>query len=874
MTGVLQETRHLAAMLGLAVALSFGVSGTPAARQACTPGIITRVGATTLNETSRSPSLSETGRYVAFESRAPDLDGDITLDVFVYDRALCTFELVSASSGGTKGNSSSQQASISGDGRFVVFESPANNLVPSDVNASFDVFVRDRLLGLTTLVSVNSAGVQPAAGGSVDPEISGNGQFVAFISDATTLVSGDTNNEHDLFVRDLVNGTTERVSISTAGGQGDSPFGIGVGFPVISPDGRFVAFESSMNTLVANDFNSASDVFLRDRQNGTTVRVSVTTSGSEVTSGARIPAMSADGRFVFFHSGGDYVPGNPACDDIFVRDVLLNTTSCPVLNRAGTGSNGAGSAVVSEDGRYLAFASTSSDYLPGDTNSSSDVFVHDMATGATRRVSMTVFGSPASGFGELDISADGSLVAFESFATNLTAGDTNNTIDIFVSAWGSLSTTPAVELMRNGTFATGLQLWQTFATPDQSYVVTDMTGGLLQFYRVPPPPGTSNQAVVFQNTWAQLLAHVPVEVRFRAGNSSTVRKRLSVLVHDGDFSDLSVCVFWLAPGAPLRGYTMRAHTTKFWTNATISFYAATAGADGGFYQLDNVSLVYQPALDDDIVDCVDPTAPAAPGGAPGPAMLTNGEFASGLAPWTTFGQITWQVAGGVFEFFRPAGAPAGVVLQSTGQALAQNEILTAALYLGNSSSARKRVTVLLHDSDFSDLSACTFWLPPQQLLSPYVMRMFATKLWANATISIYPATVGDHQWIRLDNVVLQSTPASTPLGTECLEPGANSVVAAARGLSAEAVRAGPAPGLGSRTRERATLDLGQTSAPRLRVWVPPRTSPASLQASADGVAWTTLASLAPSHEWTWVEIDLSPFAREVVHLRLAIEEIR
>ena len=197
MTGVLQETRHLAAMLGLAVALSFRVSTTWAARQACTPGIITRVGATTLNRTSRSPSLSQTGPSWAFESRAPDLDGDITLDVFVYDRALCTFELVSASSSSTKGNSSSQQASISGDRQCALFESPANNLVPSDVNASFDVFVRDRLLGLTTLVSVNSAGVQPAAGGSVDPEISGNGQFVAFISDATALVSGDTNNEHD-----------------------------------------------------------------------------------------------------------------------------------------------------------------------------------------------------------------------------------------------------------------------------------------------------------------------------------------------------------------------------------------------------------------------------------------------------------------------------------------------------------------------------------------------------------------------------------------------------------------------------------------------------------------------------------------------------
>ena len=168
---------------------------------------------------------------------------------------------------------------------------------------------------------------------------------------------------------------------------------------------------------------------------------------------------------MFFHSGGDYVPGNPACDDVFVRDVLPNATSCPVLNRAGTGSNGAGSAVVSEDGTvYLAFASTSSDYLPGDTNSSSTSSSMTWRRAPRAGCGSPSSGSPASGFGELDISADGSLVAFESFATNLTAGDTNNAIDIFVSAWGSLSTTPAVELMRNGTFATGLQLWQTFAT--------------------------------------------------------------------------------------------------------------------------------------------------------------------------------------------------------------------------------------------------------------------------------------------------------------------------------------------------------------------------------------------------------------------------
>jgi hypothetical protein len=170
----------------------------------------------------------------------------------------------------------------------------------------------------------------------------------------------------------------------------------------------------------------------------------------------------------------------------------------------------------------------------------------------------------------------------------------------------------------------------------------------------------------------------------------------------------------------------------------------------------------------------------APGGAPGPTLFTNGDFSAGLAPWATFGQITWQITNGVFEFVRPPGTPAGVVLQTTGQSLSQHDILTVTFYLGNSSAARKRVTVLLHDSDFTDLSACTFWLSPNLPLSPYLMRTFATKPWTNATFSLYPGTVGPDEWIRFTDAVLQLTPGTTPLGTECREPGADSLMVVAR----------------------------------------------------------------------------------------------
>jgi len=152
--------------------------------------------------------------------------------------------------------------------------------------------------------------------------------------------------------------------------------------------------------------------------------------------------------------------------------------------------------------------------------------------------------------------------------------------------------------------------------------------------------------------------------------------------------------------------------------------------------------------------------------------VTNGDFGTGmLPPWGTFGQIIYQIVGGVFEFYRPPGTPSGVVLQGTLQAMTANQIMTLRFALANSSGVRKRVTILLHDGDFLDLSACTFWLAPGQVFDGYTMRTFATKAWTNATVSVYPATIGLDQWIRLDEVSLERTPATAILGTECVEPG-------------------------------------------------------------------------------------------------------
>jgi hypothetical protein len=221
----------------------------------------------------------------------------------------------------------------------------------------------------------------------------------------------------------------------------------------------------------------------------------------------------------------------------------------------------------------------------------------------------------------------------------------------------------------------------------------------------------------------------------------------------------------------MRSYAMRTHTTKTWPGATISFYAASAGSNGGAYQLDNVVMGAGNGLSFGRTDCVDPLEPGSALVADGPELLTNGNFSNGLANWTPYGTITAQVTGGVAEFIRPSSAaPSGVLLQPSGTAVGAGQLVTATFQLGNSSSARKRITVLLHDFNFGDLAACTFWLPAGQPLQNYLMRTYTTQAWPNATVSFYPATTDTDQWFTLDNVSMKVTPSKPTFGADCVEP--------------------------------------------------------------------------------------------------------
>lgn len=446
----------------------------------------------------------------------------------------------------------------------------------------------------------------------------------------------------------------------------------------------------------------------------------------------------------------------------------------------------------------------------------------------------------------------------------------------------SISASASSDMILNGNFDQAETYWQFFATPSLDYVVHEVTNGRLEYYRVPPPPGTTNQAVAYQHTGIMVPPGQPLLAHFDLANTSAIRKRISVLVLDASFLDSSVCTFWLEPNAPMRTYQVRTQTSTFWVNAALYFYASTAGEDGGRYQIDNVSLRFASGLAADRTDCVDPTAPMPSGGLPGPNLLVNGDFNTGaLEPWFTFGTITALVFNGTLNFTRPFSTPpAGVVAQQTGQALLAGEIVTAVFSMGNGSNGgRRRVTVILHDADFSDLSACTFWLEPGQPRSNYEMRTYATKPWANAMLSIYPATVGFTPSLTLDDVTFQRTPGTTVAGTECVEPpGAvppSSVVSAAA-PAALAVRPTGRAESESDAAGLGTIDLRDARMARLvfesqRHEDAAKLARALVQVSLDGIDWVTLDSVPPSDDWTAVTADLSAFLGRVVRVRFVLD---
>lgn len=393
---------------------------------------------------SGSPALvSLDGSLVAFWSKASNLilgDTNGVEDAFVRDVFGRLTERVSVGPGGVQADGRSFIDSMSPDGRFVSFHSQATNLSPLDPTDGRDVYVHDRRTRETELVSVGLSG-SAGSGWSYSSAVSADGRFVAFASEAEDLVAGDTNGLEDVFLRDRMLGRTTRVSISDGGSQGEGPSGS----PAISASGRAIVFASSADNLVAGDTNGTIDIFVRDVAGGRTTLVSRASSGAQANGPSTGPAISGDGSTIAFESDATNLvaddrngldaglPVRVWGTDIFVHDRRSGTTEMASISSLGLqGDKLSLAPSLSADGRFVAFYSYATSLVAGDTNGQPDVFVRDTMLGKTVRVSIGEDGRQGvlESF-EPTLSADGRFVAFTSRA-QFSSVDSNDLWDIYL----------------------------------------------------------------------------------------------------------------------------------------------------------------------------------------------------------------------------------------------------------------------------------------------------------------------------------------------------------------------------------------------------------------------------------------------------------
>jgi Tol biopolymer transport system component len=388
--------------------------------------------------------MTPDGRFVVFASRASNLvanDGNAFQDIFLHDNVTRVTERLSVSVTGGDANSEARWPAITADGRYVVFVSSATNLVAVPSTGVSFVFVRDRLLQQTRVASVSSTG--SFVGVSSAPAISRDGRFVAFETTVTTVVPGDTNARPDVFVHDLALGTTVCASVDAAGtprGSSQPSSGFHAYPPAISGDGRYVAFTSGSDNLVPNDTNGLMDVFVRDLVLGQTMRISVSATGVEADGESYAPAITPDGRYVaYFCNANNLATPHGGWFDVLVHDRVTGQTRNASVSSAGVSIQGSHMATfpsISSDGRHVAFLSPAPALVPNDTNARTDAFVHDFATGETRRASVDSLGNQLT-LGALIgdapvVSDDGRCVAFSSYEAFLAPFDALTSLDVFV----------------------------------------------------------------------------------------------------------------------------------------------------------------------------------------------------------------------------------------------------------------------------------------------------------------------------------------------------------------------------------------------------------------------------------------------------------
>jgi len=386
------------------------------------------------------PWISGDGRWVAFDSDSHDLVSDDisrVRNIFVYDRDNRTVELVSKAPGGRPADGDSQRPTVSGDGRYVAYWSAADNLVDGDTNRVTDCFVTDRQTHRTVRVDVGADDVQ-ANGACARPVISGDGRLVAFESSATNLggtsvvpkpLDRNRTAGRNIFVRDVVAGTTTCVSLADDGTPGTAlPNGrTGESVrPSISADGRWIAFQSNA-ALDPDDKNGKTDVYVRDMAGHGTNRISVGPGGVDGDGGSYSPSVSADGRYVaYWSNASNLVAGDTnRTADIFLFDRRDGSTvRISVSDRGVQGDGLSSDPSISPDGRYVTFWSAADNLVAGDTNGKRDIFLADRAHGTLMRVSVADDGTQGDGDSySPSVSGGGGVVAFDSVARTLVPDD-------------------------------------------------------------------------------------------------------------------------------------------------------------------------------------------------------------------------------------------------------------------------------------------------------------------------------------------------------------------------------------------------------------------------------------------------------------------
>ena len=389
--------------------------------------------------TSYFGDISGNGRWVVFESNAGNLvagNRQRRSDIYLRDRMLGTTILISVHKPKGRSIAASTNARMARGSRYVAFQSLAYDLVDGDTNQRQDVFVRDRMANRTVLASRGHDG-GPADGGSQLEALSPTGRFVAFTSTASNLTTTTTPGEEELYVRDLKSGTTTLESVNNQGEASDRY----VSNAAINLDGRFLAFVTQAHNLSTRDKNNEFDIYLRDRATRQTILVTTGLGGTSSDRSSNDPVLSDDGQFVAFDSfAANLAPGNENHQtNAYIWSRSTRTIRQIGLAPGGVQPNGGTSVdAITPDGRYVLVSSGASNLVPNDTNKASDLFVCDTTNGGVTRVDLTAGGQQVDAGSYFPyahgaaISADNKTVAFESSVPNLVPGDTNGHWDVFV----------------------------------------------------------------------------------------------------------------------------------------------------------------------------------------------------------------------------------------------------------------------------------------------------------------------------------------------------------------------------------------------------------------------------------------------------------